>query len=232
MHYAAYTDTANNTPILAGDVVSGGNIYSTIHFASIGIIPSAVRAFYRLGSARTRFNVPRSSSVVPTKSRRCLLTNTGDPTGLDPVYLCLYTVGATDEGQYRIEVTTATRDVLNQKLMAKFTSSAVTISALRFDAGTTITDQSYTVGQEVALTLPESTTGAAPLSYTLRRIGNDDPEARVVGPGLTFYAENRTIRGMTTLGFGPADLRYTVMDDYGSSEFLDFRQRVFVAPAL
>ena len=91
----------------------------------------------------------------------------------------------------------------------------------------------YTVRQEVAVTLPIGSGGFGTLSYTLTRISSD-PNAPVVGPGLTFYAEDRAIRGTPFRGFAdnPADLIYTVLDANGGGTFADFTMRVFNLPEL
>ena len=102
-------------------------------------------------------------------------------------------------------------------------------SALTFaDAPPDLT-QLYTVGQSVAVTLPEGDGGFDPLSYTLTRDGSGPS----VAPGLTFYEETHTIRGMTTQGFGsskPADLFYTVLDANGASAMIAFTMRTAAAP--
>ena len=86
----------------------------------------------------------------------------------------------------------------------------------------------YTVGQEVAVTLPIGSGGFGTLSYTLTR-SNGDP---VLPKKLTFNAGALTISGMTTEGFAtiPAELHYTVLDANGGGTSADFTLRVFNVP--
>ena len=91
----------------------------------------------------------------------------------------------------------------------------------------TIDDQVYITGQDVALTLPEFSGGAAPLSYTLTRSGGATP---ILAPGLNFTSRERIISGVPTVsfgGFGGASLRYTVTDANGISVAVSFTMRVF-----
>ena len=114
-----------------------------------------------------------------------------------------------------------------------YADTTATLTVTVKDAATltlaNFSNQVYTVGQMVAVTLPEGVGGFDPLSYTLTRNGN----GLSVAPGLTFNAEARTISGTTTVGFGtstPASLRYTVLDANGASAMIDFTMQVVAAP--
>ena len=96
---------------------------------------------------------------------------------------------------------------------------------LTFDGG--ISDQIYTSGLMVDLTLPEAT-GTDPLSYTLTRPGS----TVVPAPALAFDPIARTIRGMATSVYGPANLRYTVFDANDGSLVIPFTMQTVVVPTL
>ena len=96
-----------------------------------------------------------------------------------------------------------------------------------------IADQTYTVGQPVAvaLTLPEAAGGVGTLTYTLTR--DDDPS--VLPAGLSFDPMARTISGRPSESFGDtagASLRYTATDATGAARDILFVLRVAAAPAL
>ena len=80
-------------------------------------------------------------------------------------------------------------------------------------AGTLVLDavspQIYTVGQTVALTLPEATGGTAPLTYTLTA-----PDGSALPPptGLTFNAAARTLIGTPSVVTEEVSYRWTVTD--------------------
>ena len=98
-----------------------------------------------------------------------------------------------------------------------------------FSAG--IADQTYTVGQTVALTLPEADGGVGTLSYTLTR----DDGSPVLPDGLAFDRVARTINGTPSEPFGDtagARLRYTATDATGAVRDIVFRLRVAAAPAI
>ena len=232
VHYANYADAVAGDPPISG-TVSGGHIYSTIHFTSVGIATGTSgdnpKIFRKLGEAvRMPFEV-KSSRVDPSPGFCHFLTRatTG---GLNPVFVCNYEVGADDaddEGQYQVIVGKNTRDRLGQRLGTDYTAdSGVTISTLSF-AG--VADQNYTVGQSVDLTLPESTTGVGTLSYTLTQ-ADDDP--LMLPTSLIFDPAARTLKGTLTESSSGYDraLHYTVMDGSGSSKSLTFTLRVFDAP--
>ena len=82
----------------------------------------------------------------------------------------------------------------------------------------TVADQTYAVGTEVALTLPEATGGEGALTYTLR--------PRV--PGLTFDADGRTLAGTPT-NEGTYAMTYGVVDGDGDAATLRFV--IVVSPA-
>ena len=93
-----------------------------------------------------------------------------------------------------------------------------------------IADQTYTVGQPVAvaLTLPEAAGGVGTLTYTLTR----DDDSPVLPVGLSFNPAERTISGMPSVGFGDtagASMRYTVTDSTGAVRDIPFRLRVVIA---
>ena len=92
--------------------------------------------------------------------------------------------------------------------------------------------QTYTVGQPVALTLPEADGGVGTLSYTLTR---DDSSPVALPAGLAFNPAARTISGTPSEPFGGIDgdsLRYTVTDATVAVRHIVFRLRVAAAPAL
>ncbi len=98
-----------------------------------------------------------------------------------------------------------------------------------FSAG--IADQTYTVGQPVALTLPDAAGGVGTLSYTLTR----DDGAPVLPAGLSFDRVARTINGTPSEPFGDtagARMRYTATDATGAVRDIVFRLRVAAAPAI
>ena len=91
--------------------------------------------------------------------------------------------------------------------------------------------QTYTVGQPVALTLPDADGGVGTLSYTLTRI-TGSPR---LPAGLSFDPVARTISGMPGEPFGDtagARMRYTATDATGAVREIVFRLRVAAAPAI
>ena len=99
-----------------------------------------------------------------------------------------------------------------------------------FSAG--IADQTYTVGQTVALTLPDAAGGVGTLSYTLTL---DDGSPAMLPAGLSFDPVARTISDMPSEPFGGtagARLGYTATDATGAVRVIFFRLRVAAAPAL
>ena len=94
-----------------------------------------------------------------------------------------------------------------------------------------IADQTYTVGQTVALMLPEAGGGVGTLSYTLTR----DDDSPVLPAGLSFDPMARTISGRPSESFGDtagARMRYTATDTTGAVRDILFVLRVAAAPAL
>ena len=85
--------------------------------------------------------------------------------------------------------------------------------ALTF-AATVAPQQRYYINLPYVLTLPEGVGGRATLSYTLVRV---DGNTTVPFPAnLTFNPTARTLGGLPIVGFGPRDLRYSVLDANGA----------------
>ena len=222
-------DKAGNTLISDDDVVSGGDIYSVIQFASrvIQQTKNNPKISYQLGSA-----VPVALAIsLSNKPGPCEQIARDPFTSANPRYRCRYDVGATAEGEYRIIVGGETRDIQGERQGTDYPSNSVSISALRFNSGTEIADQNYTVGNLVELSLPEGTHGVVgTLSYALTQ---DNGSPLTLPTGLTFDATARTLSGTPSEPFGDSDgisMRYTVMDGYGSSVPLRFTLRVFAVP--
>ena len=99
---------------------------------------------------------------------------------------------------------------------------------LTFDAG--IADQTYTRGQTVKLMLPQTTDGAAPLTYTLTRTDGGTP---LLPTGLTFNedARPRTISGMPSEEPFSAGLRYLATDATGAFVDVEFTLTVNAMPS-
>ena len=98
-------------------------------------------------------------------------------------------------------------------------------SVPRFAEGAGPGDLTFTVGAAIAtLTLPEASEGNGTLRYAL------SPDV----PGLTFHAATRELSGTPTAA-GSYDLTYTVVDEDGDADSLDFsiavQERPVAAPA-
>ena len=221
-----FSDEAGNTPISDDDVVSGGNIYSVIQFESqvFERTRNNPKISYQLGSA------PPVALAINLASQPgpCVLIAFEAVTSANQRFRCRYDVGATAEGEYRIIVGGETRDIQGERQGTDYPSNSVSISALRFNSGTEIADQNYTVGNLVELSLPEGTHGVVgTLSYALTQ---DNGSPLTLPTGLTFDAEARTLIGTPTASDYDRTVRYTVMDGYGSSVPLRFTLRVFAVP--
>ena len=90
----------------------------------------------------------------------------------------------------------------------------------------TVSDQSYTMGTAISLTLSEATGGAAPLTYTLT-----GPMAADLPDNLSFNATNRTLSGTPT-AIGATTLTYTVTDANSASSTVTFVVTVAAGLAL
>ena len=168
------------------------------------------------------------------------LTYTLTPTSSIPVWMTLEirdrTINAitgTPDAASTFELTVTVTDTNGVTDDETFT---VTVhSAPTFADATTIPNQVYTAGQEVALTLPEASGGGyGTLSYVLTRT-DGGPGAQIEAPGLTaFNPETRTISGTTSQAYGGddgANLRYTVWDANGASTTrIDFTMQTVAAP--
>ena len=93
--------------------------------------------------------------------------------------------------------------------------------------GAPVAAQVYTVGQTVALTLPEATGGMAPLTYTLTA-----PDGSPLPPpiGLVINPTARTLIGTPMFAVEEMTYRWTVTDSASMSQSIDFTITVNAAP--
>ena len=214
-----YADAAGMSPLMSG-VASGREIFSLIQFTGLGLRENGLEIFYQLGSAaRVPFGI--NFSVAPPPHGSCDQIST---LTVNSLIRCRYSVGAAEEDEYQVIVGMGSMDALGNALETDYPSSSVTINALRFGAGVEIANQTYAVGQTVALTLPEVAGGADPLTYTLT------PTASIPN-GLTFDAAMRSIKGMPSMATTAA-LTYAVTDANGVAASLTFMVMVSVGPTL
>ena len=95
-----YADAAGTMPI--SGVVSGGDIYSLIQFTSVTLKRTTLDFSHKLGSADSvAFNI--DFVVKPPLNGNCDRF-ARDSNGLNPQIRCHYSVGAADEGPYKVIV--------------------------------------------------------------------------------------------------------------------------------
>ncbi len=157
---------------------------------------------------RVRYNADRRVPPPTTRSGPGALSLSREEGGRGTLFITVDPNGATTDRSSTLTLTAAGVDDLIIPIYQRGT-----VDLIPTFGGTTVAARSYTQGEVVMLTLPEATSGNAPLVYTLT------PEEDLPA-GLSFDSAGRRISGAPTEAMGTTRYTYTVTDANNSSAML------------
>ena len=226
---AAYYSDAATSIALSGTVKSGNDVYTKVTFSeTVGHTAgdgagARPEINYTIGSGSdVQYHIVANTATLASGDCK--------PGSAPPasVYVCRYQVGGSDSGALGFEVDTGTADEAGNALASAWTPNTTLTLEPAPLFGTTIANQSYTVGTAIStLTLPAATGGDAntTLTYTL---------SPALPTGLSFSATNRTISGTPSAVSAEREYTYTVTESDDDAASLTFKITVTdsTAPAL